>query len=207
MIFGGVVAAALVFAAVALGLTAAELEPKANEWQAKACVASLLTSKKAKAGQEAAVCYSLKEIDRVKTEMARAEAEAVSLRERIDHLEARQAPAPMDFTFFSNLSGPPEERPVPFETAPTYQSPIADAGPYTSVTVTASCSSSQSSMRLEWSADQNRWYSHGMSAGDHFTEATNARYYRITFQLSPEQRNGNWAVPAYNCSVIGRFST
>src|SRR5262245_27030522 len=78
-------AAPLGLTAVALGLTTAELEPKAEEWAGKTCTAALLTSRSKKAGQEVATCYALKE--------------AQALRASVASLEANQTAAPENFVF------------------------------------------------------------------------------------------------------------
>jgi hypothetical protein len=127
--------AALIFVATAFALTAEELEPKANEWQAANCNASLLTSKSKKSGERIALCYSLASVARVKQAMAKAEAEVKALEEDLTHLEAR-APATADIQLFDNITA-----------GPAVISPVIDASAYSHITF--GLRDSQTNVRVE----------------------------------------------------------
>lgn len=169
MIFGVVLAAALTFAAVAFGLSAAELEPKAEEWQAKACTSSLLTSKKAKAGEEAAVCYALKEVAAHKANIQSLSLESAELRSKLATLEAGGG---ANFAFFTATHVLGGEHVV---------SPVFDAGKYDRVLIQAE-GGDNASWRLEVSDDQTTWLvaAEGQTRMERGTWELAARYARVT---------------------------
>jgi hypothetical protein len=148
-----------IFAAVALALTTGELEPKATEWQAKACTSALLTSRRKAAGEEAAVCFSLDRAQEDKSSIT-------ALQAKVATLEANAVKPPSDFAFFENTPAPAT-------------SPVFDAAGYTTVAFTVGQAECAGNSSVEASNDQVTWVREG-SVGEGNSLPVVARYYRVS---------------------------
>ncbi len=153
----------MVFVGVAFALTTAELEPRANKWQASVCTASLLKSSESSANnQKIAVCFALARAAEDKTNIA-------SLQAAVTKLETNQTAQPTSFTFFSG---------EPFTGA--VNSPVFDAEHYTTVTVSADSRCVNSEPVLEVSDDQSHWIMQHSVPGGVMTLPVGGRYYRVS---------------------------
>jgi len=198
----GTAVALLVFAAAALALTAGEFEPRANEWQAKACTPTTLASKKTKAGQEIALCYALKEVQAHKANIQSLSLDSADLRSKVASLEADTPP--LDFTFFANEAG---------NTA--IASPVADVGRYRSFSLStqvgSGCLNNPENhcgypiVTLEWSNDQVHWIGERVEDRRAELHTVGGRYYRVN--INPSYLYPGHEPFPYEVTAIAHFTT
>ena len=138
LMLGAIVAVLLACAGVAYAVTAADFQPRAEEWQGSTCNEALLKAKASAANnQKIATCYA---VAKVKEQQATIS----SLQTSVAKLESTQMPPPLDFTFFNG---------GPLGSGGT--SPILDASKYKTLTLTTRASGM--SLSLEVSNDQSVW--------------------------------------------------
>jgi hypothetical protein len=178
---GAVIAA---FAAVAFGFTSADWEPRAIKWQNAACTQATLSSKESLAtNQKIALCFALARAQEDKASIA-------TLQSQVARLEANQAPAPKDVSFFDHYEAPGTEA----------TSTVYDANGYNTIDVLTDLKG-VSHASLEVSDDGTTW----TLERDILTNATTepfavvARYYRVTIK-PPEGSHS-----PYTATVLGHL--
>jgi hypothetical protein len=130
--------------------------------------------------QKIATCFAVAKVKEQQTTIS-------ALQASVAKLEAGQAPAPLDFTFFNGASI--VKNPV--------VSPVLDAGKYKTITVTASHTGGVNSIVLEVSNNQEAWLAARSFGGSAQSEALSVtgRYYRMT--ASAEAASGTVSAVAH----------